>query len=71
MPASIQLKGNFDRLLRESYDALKSLKHRVELEWARPKMWTKEQIDFLDDLAQSVSRLHSAVTELAAQARDD
>lgn len=68
----ITLKGtNFDDDLSKSLDLLKSSLHKLQLESARPTIWTAKQVDFLGELYNAIAHVQQALTAMADRARDD
>jgi hypothetical protein len=70
MPPRVLLK-NFDTHFRKSGALLERFFLRLDLETGTPKVWTKDQLADLRLLADSLTTLGDAVSEIAARVRDD
>ena len=71
MADSVKLKGSFDLRLRDAGANLQQFSRRLDIERARPTVWSKQQLDDLKLLYDGVGNLANALSELAAQVRDD
>ena len=71
MAGPVNLKGSFDTYLRNAMITLTQFQSRLGIERTRPTVWSKQQADDLKLLFDGVSHIVNAVSELAAQVRDD
>ena len=70
MSDPVQLK-NFDKLYKTAVALNDKVGSRFTMEFARPKVWTKGQLDDLGNLLDAVTNIINAVGEMAARVRDD
>ena len=70
MSDPVQLK-NFDKLYKSAVALNDKVGSRFTMEFARPKVWTKSQLDDLGNLLDAVTNIINAVGEMAARVRDD
>jgi adenylosuccinate lyase len=71
MPMAIELKGPFDQALRKYLDGNDAVVRRLDLDAAKPTVWTLKQRNDLAMIANMIENLANAVAEMAIRVRDD
>ena len=71
MPATVRLKGDYDREIKEAHGLLESAFKRIMLERARPTTFTADQIGMLGEFYNALGHLEQAVEFIAIAVRDD
>jgi hypothetical protein len=65
------LLKDFDVAFKKADGFLSQFDHRLDLESANPKVWTKKQVEDLKVVAAALASLEDAISEMAARVRDD
>jgi hypothetical protein len=71
MPDRVLLKQDFDAPYKSVIALVDKLTTRVDLEVAKPTLWTRAQGEVIRDIVLALSTLTTAVGEMAAHVRDD
>ena len=71
MASPIKLRGDFDQRLKSAMDTLGKFDKFFNLELARGTSWSKTQVDILWLIRDCMDHTMSALSDLAAAARDD
>jgi hypothetical protein len=71
MPMAVELKGPFDQALRKYLDGNDAVVRRLDLDAAKPTVWTLKQRNDLAMIANMIENLANAVAEMAIRVRDD
>jgi hypothetical protein len=71
MPQPIKLKGDFDRRLKFAFDTYDKVMGRIEMENARPTVWSKKQAEDLRLIRDCLDHILNCLSEFAGAARDD
>ena len=70
MPNKVLLK-DFDVMFKQAQAGLEKIGRRSLMEDAKPRVWTRDQVDDLDNIIDTLTLLANSVSELAARVRDD
>ena len=70
MPNKVLLK-NFDVVFKQTQAGIEKIGHRSLVEDAKPRVWTRDQVNDLDSIIDTLTLLADSVSELAARVRDD
>lgn len=70
MPSKVLLK-NFDVTFKQAQAGLAKIGRRSLMEDAKPRVWTRDQVDDLDNIIDTLTLLANSVAEVAARVRDD
>ena len=70
MPDRVLLKG-FDAPYKSVITLVDKLTTRMDLELAKPNLWTRAQVEVIRDIVLALNTLTTAVGEMAAHVRDD
>jgi len=66
------LLKNFDVVFKQTQAGIeKKIGHRSLVEDAKPRVWTRDQVNDLDSIIDTLTLLADSVSELAARVRDD
>jgi hypothetical protein len=65
------LLKDFDPPYKSSAEMVTKAVRRIDLERARPTVWTAKQLEDLESIINAIAYLHRAVGEMAARVRDD
>jgi hypothetical protein len=70
MPNKVLLK-NFDVMFKQAQTGLEKTGSRSLMEDAKPRVWTRDQVDDLDNIIGTLTLLANFVSELVARVRND
>ena len=71
MPDRVLLKQDFDVPYKSVITLVDQLTTRLDLEVAKPTLWTRAQANVIRDIVIALNTLTTAVGEMAAHVRDD